>query len=137
LAFTPDSRHLCFVSDKEEWEMRDVVSDHKVPSTDGGKLRFASGLIALSADGTQLPPWKNGGGGHDAKAFCAWLSKNERKTYRLPTEAEWEYSCRAGTSTNLFSQVTPRMDYVIWFAFAKDTPPTDFNIRIGLTPAKE
>jgi formylglycine-generating enzyme required for sulfatase activity len=57
----------------------------------GGKQRVAG--KETSSHPVERVSW------HDAVEFCKKLSAMEKRTYRLPTEAEWEYACRAGTKT--------------------------------------
>ncbi len=54
---------------------------------------------------------------HDAVAFCDWLSRKEQRTYRLPTEAEWEWACRAGSSSVYYFGDDPKdLDDYAWYS---------------------
>ena len=118
MVLIPEGSFLMGSPDGEEGRREDEGPQHQVtlPSFFMGRYPITQAQWLAVADTEQFPKVKDdlnpapsefkgdnrpvdSINWHDAVEFCARLSRYSGRSYRLPSEAEWEYACRAGTTT--------------------------------------
>lgn len=133
---SPDSDHMAHSHEKPQHRVR-ITQSFSLGQTEVTQSQWKSVM------GTE--PWKDEDDAQkgvdypatsvtwdDASEFCRKLSAKEGKSYRLPTEAEWEYACRGGTQTRYsFGDDESQLSDHGWFSGNADDVNEKYPHRVG------
>jgi len=100
-----------------------TVSDYSISKTEVTFEQYDAFCDATGRDKPFSESWGRGDrpvinvSWHDAVAYCEWMTIQTGKTYRLPTEAEWEYAARGGNKSKGYTYSgSNNLDAVAWYA---------------------